>query len=67
MAVASVMVTGYSYIDTNGAAIQCMMDKGAQIPEEVINKWAINFSLTIASTYKNKSYPLGFDRPNKTF
>ncbi len=29
---------GYSYIDTNGAAIQCMMDKGAQIPGEVINK-----------------------------
>jgi len=51
LAVAVVLVTGYSYIDTNGAAIQCMMDKGAQIPGEVINNYC-----WIMSTYSLPKY-----------
>merc|ERR1711915_791002 len=38
LAIATVLVTSYGYIDTAGSAIQCMVDKG-QVPGPVINNY----------------------------
>jgi len=38
LAIATVLVTSYAYIDTKGSAIQCMVDKG-QVPGPVINNY----------------------------
>ncbi|XP_023341792.1 innexin inx2 [Eurytemora carolleeae] len=51
LAIAVLLVTGYSYIDTNGSAIQCMMDKGIGVPAPVINSFC-----WIMSTYSLPKY-----------
>ena len=39
MLVGTILVSSYSYIDSSGSAIQCMMDKGVGVPGTVINRY----------------------------
>jgi len=46
LAIAVILVTGYSYIDSSGSAIQCMLDAGVKVPGSIINSYC-----WIMSTY----------------
>lgn len=58
--VASILVSSYSFIDTAGSAIQCMMDKNVAVPAEVINRFC-----WISSTYTLPKHFVG--QPGKDF
>jgi len=46
LAISVLLVTGYSYIDSSGSAIQCMVDAGIKVSGDIINSYC-----WIMSTY----------------
>jgi len=46
LAISVILVTGYSYIDSSGSAIQCMVDSGTKVSGDIINSFC-----WIMSTY----------------
>ena len=51
LAIACILVSSYSYIDTQSSAIQCMADKG-QVPGKVLNNYCwISSTFTLPKYY----------------
>lgn len=56
LAVASVLVSTYQYIDSKGSAIQCMFDKNVGIPQKIINRYCwIMSTFTLPKHYTGQS------------